>query len=85
MPPFFQKDFFYVKAVGEIDGRKQPIVKVNVEEEYYIALKLAKEGYGGGDPEKILNMRVDLVLMMWQYEIFQADYEKAYIHINKEN
>jgi len=51
-----------------------------------IALRLAKAGYGGGDPNRILAMPVDIVMAMIQYEIFLNQYEKAYIKLNtKEN
>jgi hypothetical protein len=49
-----------------------------------IALKLARAGYGGGDPERILNMRVDLVIEAAQYEQFCNDYESEYIELNTE-
>lgn len=49
-----------------------------------VALRLAKEGYGGGDPERILKMRADTVLAALQYEAFLGDYERAYIELNRE-
>lgn len=48
-----------------------------------IALRLAKDGYGGGDPEKVLRMRSDLVVAAVQYEKFRNDYERTYYEINK--
>ena len=48
-----------------------------------VALKLAKAGYGGGDPEKVLNMPVGIVLAMIQFEKFQAQYERAFIDLNQ--
>jgi hypothetical protein len=48
-----------------------------------IALRLAKAGYGGGNPERVLKMRADMVMSIVQYEGFVADYERAYIELNK--
>jgi hypothetical protein len=50
-----------------------------------IALRLAREGFGGGDPERILAMRADLVLDAWEYINFQADYEETVAELNKGN
>lgn len=49
-----------------------------------IALRLARAGYCGGDPEKVLRMRADTVLAMLAYEKFKDDYERAYIDLNRE-
>jgi hypothetical protein len=49
-----------------------------------IALRLAKAGYAGGDPERVLKMRADIVLAAIQYEKFVSDYENAFIELNKE-
>ena len=48
-----------------------------------IALKLSKEGYG--NPEEILKMRTDLVMMAVDYEKFLQDYERSFIELNKES
>lgn len=48
-----------------------------------VALRLAKAGFGGGDPEKVLGMRVDLVMAAVQYETFVSEYERAYVELNK--
>ena len=44
---------------------------------------MAREGYGGGDPEKVMQMPVGIVLAMIQYERFRDDYESAYIALNR--
>ena len=49
-----------------------------------IALRLAKEGYAGGDPLKVLQMDVDVVLMALNYQVFLTDYERAFYQINRE-
>lgn len=50
-----------------------------------VALRLAKAGYGGGDPERILKMRADLVVAAIQYEAFLIDYERTFLEINRED
>jgi hypothetical protein len=49
-----------------------------------VALRLAKAGYAGGDPERVLRMRADIVVSALQYEAFVGDFEKAYIELNRE-
>jgi hypothetical protein len=49
-----------------------------------VALKLARIGYGGGDPEKVLDMPVGIVVAMMHYEKFRDDYERAYVALNSE-
>jgi len=49
-----------------------------------VALRLASAGYCGGDPEKVLDMRADLVTAALQYEVFKADYERQYVELNRE-
>lgn len=44
-------------------------------------IRLARAGYG--DPEKILETRVDIVVAMLMYEKFRGDYERAYYYLNK--
>lgn len=48
-----------------------------------IALRLAKEGYAGGDPRQILEMPTDLVLTMLEHVQFQSDYETTIFELNK--
>jgi len=50
-----------------------------------IALRLAKAGYAGGDPERVLKMRADMVISAIQYEAFINEYERAYIELNRED
>ena len=49
-----------------------------------VALRLAKAGYAGGDPERVLKMRADVVLAAMQYEAFLNEYERTYVDINRE-
>lgn len=48
-----------------------------------LALRLAKGGWWGGDPGKVLAAPVDEVLEAVQYEAFLGDYEQALIELNK--
>jgi hypothetical protein len=48
-------------------------------------LKLAKAGYGGGDPKRIGQMDVKWVIYMLQYEGFCNDWETEYLNLNKED
>jgi hypothetical protein len=50
-----------------------------------IALRLAKEGFWGGDPEKVLRARADHVVEAVQYLTFLGDYERAYVDMNRPN
>jgi len=48
-------------------------------------LALAKEGYCGGNPEKIANLRVDWVVNMLHYGKYINDYEKEFYELNKDH
>tara|TARA_R110000744_G_scaffold185884_2_gene305275 strand:- start:1072 stop:1218 length:147 start_codon:yes stop_codon:yes gene_type:complete len=47
-------------------------------------MKLAKLGYCGGDPVKILQSPTKIVLGMLDYESYQDDYNSADVELNKE-
>lgn len=48
-----------------------------------VALRLAREGYGGGDPEKVLQMRADVVMAAVAYEVFRSDFQRTTFDLNK--
>lgn len=48
-----------------------------------MSLRLAREGFGGGDPEKIENMPTDVVLDAWEFINFQGEYEETVMEMNK--
>jgi len=48
-----------------------------------MAFNLARSGYFGGDPEKVLAARVDLVLAAHEYEQFRSEYESVEYELNK--
>lgn len=47
-------------------------------------MKLAKAGYYGGDPDKILSAPLATVLSIMHYEDFTHDVERAYRELNDE-
>ena len=49
----------------------------------FVALRIAKAGYYSGDPQKVLEARVDYVLSILEYESFNSDYERVYTELNK--
>lgn len=49
-----------------------------------IALKLAKAGWWGGDPGKIMRAPSSEVLAVVEYQAFVSDYEQASLELNKE-
>lgn len=54
-----------------------------MDRETITALRLAREGFGGGDPEKILEMPTDRVIEMIEFVQFQSDYENTVIELNR--
>lgn len=49
-----------------------------------VALKLAKSGWWGGDPGKVMQAPADEVMAAAQYSNFVVDYENATFQLNKE-
>lgn len=50
-----------------------------------IALSLAKAGYYNGNPEQVLEGRIDIVLQLFYFEDFCNKYQITEIELNKEN
>ncbi len=48
-----------------------------------MTLRLAHEGFGGGDPERIENMPSDIVIDAWEYYSFLNDYGETAIELNR--
>lgn len=48
-----------------------------------IALRLARAGYGGGDPLKIMEWPSDVVVAALRYEDFVAKYERRFLELNR--
>ena len=47
-------------------------------------MRLASSGYGGGDPERVMRMRGDVVLAALEYEKFQTEYQDVFLEMNRE-
>lgn len=48
-----------------------------------MALKLARKGWWGGDPDAVEAAPVDSVLDAAEFEKFTADYERAWVALNR--
>ena len=48
-----------------------------------VAMRLAKSGYYGGDPAKVLQARVDHVITTAEYEKFLSEYEEVFYELNR--
>lgn len=65
------------------DDSAQPRVEIKADTKTVVALRLAKAGWFGGDPGKVLSGRVDLVVAALQYEGFLGVYERTWRRDNK--
>lgn len=79
--PFFRKANFTVGKPS--DSYRYPKVTIENQARFY-AVKLAKVGYYGGDPLKILDAPVDVVMDILNYEIFDVNYQEAFRELNKD-
>ena len=82
MCSFFSPSPFQVLTTRK-DETKHPRIKITCPDERLVAYRLAKAGYGGGDPQKVLEMPADMVVDLLHYEGFTADYERAYVEMNR--
>lgn len=48
-----------------------------------LALRLAKDGWWGGDPGKVMMAPADEVLEALAYEIFRAEHETETLRLNR--
>lgn len=67
-------------AVAE--GSVRPKVVVTADEEVVVALKLAKAGWCGGNPEAVMEMSAEMVMAALQYEEFIPQFEKKWKELN---
>lgn len=63
--------------------RRRPKTRIE-DESLFIAMRLAKAGYYGGNPQAVLQAPVTVVIGMLEYEGFNDEYENAYMALNKE-
>ena len=79
---FFFEDLFRVHH-RVLDSYNKPRITVNASFAVGVALRLAKAGLWGGDPEKILKAPAEMVMAALHYEVFTADYERAVYDLNR--
>lgn len=48
-----------------------------------LSLRLAREGFWGGDPQRVLEAPTDQVLDAWEFVNFQAKVEETTLELNK--
>ena len=48
-----------------------------------LSLRLAREGFWGGNPQNVLDAPTDQVLDAWEFVNFQAEYEETSLELNK--
>lgn len=80
--PFFQKASFCVEQKRP-KRRSNPEIKIT-DEALFLSLKLAKAGWMGGDPKKVLKSDADTVINMIYYEGFENDLMDAYEDLRKD-
>ena len=49
-----------------------------------MATRIAKAGFFGGDPQKVLSARADVVLNILQFELFESDYQREFTRLTRE-
>lgn len=79
LDPFYEKPLFKVFSVPR-ENRNEPRVEVK-QDPLVIIIRLVKMGYGDIETVKRMNSRE--VLQAIQYEKFTADYQAAYMELNK--
>ena len=73
-------------VVGITTDPNRKLPKTRIDDEIrFVAIRLAKAGYFGGDPAEVMAAPVDIVEAIVSYEIFEAEFERAYIDLNKGN
>ena len=65
------------------DNFKYPKIDVTAPLEVELALRVAQEGFYGGNPENVLQGRADMVLQTLSYIMFQKRLEIIVYEINK--
>ena len=81
--PFFQVPPFFVRAKCSGDGDwRRPEVYIG-DELRFLRVKIAKDGYYGGDPHAVGEASITDVLDIIAYESFRADYVETERELNK--
>jgi hypothetical protein len=81
--PFFSAKLFRVKNPA-IEHWSKPPIEVTAPEDLVVALRVARAGYYGGDPERVLKASFPMVMAIIQYEDFCNEYERTFHKINTE-
>jgi hypothetical protein len=78
--PFFQGSAFTVKSVyGHFNEGNQERPEIDIDNvPMFYAIKLAKAGFYGGNPQAVLRAPVNIVMNIINYEAFEGDYEAEY-------
>ena len=89
--PFFRGGTFRVikqlngtRDTSQTKKSKRPRVEID-NDATFLSVRLARAGYFGGDPDKVLKAPVGTILSIIEYETFENDYEKEYRELNKES
>jgi hypothetical protein len=72
-----------VVGVRSGDIYRTPRIRID-DESTFIALKIAEAGFYGGDPQRVLDAPVDMILNILRFREFQADYDKMFQAMNEE-
>ena len=80
LDPFYEKPYFKVLGTYGDGGRNTPKVEIS-NKPLFIIYKLVKAGYGNIEIVKRMSSRE--VLQALEYEKFVADYQDAYMELNK--
>ena len=49
----------------------------------FIAMRIARKQYYGGDPERVLQAPTDHVLSLLEFDNFTTEYEEVFLELNK--
>jgi len=70
-----------------VDKRKadirRPEIRVTMDSATLMSLRLAREGFGGGDPAKVMSMPTNTVFEAWEFVNFQSEYEETVREMNR--
>jgi hypothetical protein len=54
-----------------------------MDDEWFLALSLAKQGFGGGRPQEIMGMPVDEVMDIVSFITYLHDYSETHAKLNQ--
>ena len=81
-PPFFQETPFKVRNPTRSGGlERKPETEIK-DELGFICCSIAKQGYFGGDPDRVAQAPVTSVVSVLNYIKFETDYKETYRGLN---